>query len=406
MYLNRVYRQIALVSYGNEFLNGAVDSEILDRHPLLFNHFPILRDIQYGSLLCGSASHILASLKKTGALKLSLHLTQDLKLEIEDTQIFNFSTENQSFCIVIQMTDQSYKALIHSTENPLWRFEEEKTNPYESYDEYRQRVSADYSNYYDNTETYTLHNLSNQNISAIENDLLPINWKDFFEYAQSKLYVNTIAKRYGIDPIPFDTNNCYEGDLFNSIKEEQYPLLPFTIRKNYASNLIENTAILTKYYHSASQCKNEYNDYIQMNDEEKKQFATATTNLTLLHPIILKNTANHYQESGFENTNYFSGKPTSLDSHHCQNFQTALNPPTEENINSSDSNGEIQSTDLSNENNHTQTSFSFIRVIKFFWYLIWCYCAIWTLTNFVVQWGNIVISTCALIYAIYKISKK
>jgi large subunit ribosomal protein L20 len=49
VYLNRAYRQIAFVSYGNEYLNGAVDTEILDRHPLLFNHFPILRDTKYGA---------------------------------------------------------------------------------------------------------------------------------------------------------------------------------------------------------------------------------------------------------------------------------------------------------------------------------------------------------------------
>lgn len=35
MYLPRIYRQIALVSYGNEFLTGGVDSELLDRHSLL-----------------------------------------------------------------------------------------------------------------------------------------------------------------------------------------------------------------------------------------------------------------------------------------------------------------------------------------------------------------------------------
>ena len=124
--------------------------------------------------------------------------------------------------------------------------------------------------------------------------------------------------------------------------------------------------------------------------------------------MILTNCANHYQESGFENTNYFSGQPTSIDSHHIQNFQIAFNQfiKVEENSNRQNSDEDIPTPQLDNEKNHTESSFSIFGILKFFWYLIWCYCAIWTLTNFVVQWGNIVISTCALIYAIYEISKE
>ena len=99
MYLNRAYRQIAFVSYGNEYLNGAVDTEFLDRHPLLFNHFPILRDTKYGTLLCGSASHLLGRLQESGAIKLSLHVAQDLHMELNDSSIFYFSTDKESFCI-------------------------------------------------------------------------------------------------------------------------------------------------------------------------------------------------------------------------------------------------------------------------------------------------------------------
>ena len=90
MYLEQAYRQIALVSYGNEYLKGAVDSELLDRHPLLFNHFPILRDLEHGTLLCGSASHLLEHFKSLGATKISLHLCSDLVDNLIDSKMFTF----------------------------------------------------------------------------------------------------------------------------------------------------------------------------------------------------------------------------------------------------------------------------------------------------------------------------
>lgn len=396
MYFDQAYRQIAFVTYGNEYLKGSVESELLDRHPLLFNHFPILRDLERGTLLCGSASHLLSHLKSLGATKISLHTSSDLINDLTDSKLFTFFNSESSFCIAVHFQNHIVKVLIFSKEQPSFQI----------YDDTDYPVYSNYANYYDNTETYTLHELSESSISIIQKDLASIDWQSFFNFVQNNLYPNEIAKRYGIYPIPLDNNNCYEGDLFNSQKEEQYPLLPFTIRKNYASNLIKNTAILEKYYASASHCKNEHNDYLQMNDDKKKQFYIATRNLTRLHPIIIKNAANHYQGSGFQNTNYFSAHAISTN-HNCNsNFHVQIDQATKgyESISSYDETFLLAESDLQKEK--PKTSLSFIGVLKFFWYLIWCYCAIWTLTNFVAQWGNIVISTCALIYAIYKISKK
>lgn len=386
MYLDQAYRQIAFVAYGNEFLNGSVDSEILDRHPLLFNHFPILRDLERGILLCGSASHMLEYFKSLDATKISLHRSSDLVPHLIDSNFFYFSNEDSSFGILVHFKDQTFIALIPSNEKATLQV----------YDDTGYPIHSNYSNYYDNTEVYTSHPVPDQSIVAIKKDLMPIDWQSYFEYAQNKLYENDIAKRYGLYPIPFESNNCYEGDLFNSIKEEKYPLLPFTIHKNYASNLIENSALLTRQYATASHCKNEYNDYLQMNDEEKKQFASARNNLTALHPIILKYCANHYQNSGFLNTNYLSGISQSsvLISSNLQ-----IEPFS------------IYATSAT-ETNHPHTSNEdkpipsrLLGLFKFGWYLIWCYCAIWTLTYLVLHWGNIVITTIALLYAIYKITK-
>lgn len=391
MYLNRAYRQIAFVSYGNEYLNGAVDTEILDRHPLLFNHFPILRDTKYGTLLCGSASHLLSRLQESGAIKLSLHVAQDLHMELNDSSIFYFSTDEESFCIVVHYPHNEYKVLIHSDEKPTWQ----------SFDKHGNKDFYDYSNYYQNVEAYTLHHPSPQAISTIEQDLKPINWDTFFKDTEARLYFNDMAKQYGSYPIPLDINNCYVGDLFNDSIKEHYPIFPFTIRKNYASNLIENTALLEQQYSAASHSKNEYSDYVQMNSNERDTFSAAYNQLTLLRPLIFKHCANQYQFSDIKNCNYLSNIPeTTKDSSFSIEKNTVQIPTSND--------GVENTTHLKDIEHQVETksvavsSFHLFKIMKFLWHIIWCYCALWTLAFYSVSWGNTFILTIAFLYALYK----
>lgn len=394
MYLERAYRQITLVSYGNEYLNNSVNSEIIDRHPLLFNHFPILRDTQHGTLLCGSASHILSSLIKLGAYKLSLHISHDLKLELQNTRNFSFSTSKHDFCIIVHFNDSTYKVLIQSDELPLWQEADDANSVHKSYEDYRKRISYDYSNYYQNVEIYTLHDLALENTSTIERDLTPLNWDNFFKDTESYLYKTETAKKYGIYPITLDTNNCYEGNLFNRSKVEQYPLLPFTIRQNYASNLIENIAILEHQYTGASHPKNEYSDYIQMDDNEQKEFNQAYDALINIQPIIFKHCANHYQNSGIHNSNYFSGQLSNNDSLNNTSILSELSQPHQTYPVENEKIDSIETKEVSTPR--------LLNILKFFWWILWCYCALWTLTYFTAHWGNIFIITFALFYALYR----
>ena len=391
MYLNRAYRQIAFVSYGNEYLNGAVDTEILDRHPLLFNHFPILRDTKYGTLLCGSASHLLSRLQESGAIKLSLHVAQDLHMELNDSSIFYFSTDEESFCIVVHYPHNEYKVLIHSDEKPTWQ----------SFDKHGNKDFYDYSNYYQNVEAYTLHHPSPQAISTIEQDLKPINWDTFFKDTEARLYFNDMAKQYGSFPIPLDINNCYVGDLFNDSIKEQYPIFPFTIRKNYASNLIENTALLEQQYSAASHSKNEYSDYVQMNSNERDTFSAAYNQLTLLRPLIFKHCANQYQFSDIKNCNYLSNIPETTKDSSFSIEKNTVQLPT--------SNDVVENTTHLKDIEHqvetkcvAVSSFNLFKIMKFLWHIIWCYCALWTLAFYSVSWGNTFILTIAFLYALYK----
>lgn len=385
MYLERAYRQIALISYGNEYLTSSIESEILDRHPLLFNHFPTLRDSQHGTLLCGSASHILNSLKELGATRLSLHIASDLTFPQLESKIFYFSDSENAFCIIAHFPEQQYKVLISCQEKAQWQ----------AFDEHQNEMFSNYSNYYNQTEAYTLHELELKNIQIIEQDLRLINWELFLKEFEKRVYCNAIAKRYGIYPIQLETNNCYEGHLFNHQKEKQYPILPFTFHKNYASNLLENTATLKRQYDAASHPKNEYSDYIQMDDQAKQDFDVASSALSLIHPILIKHCANHYQNSGIHNHHYFTG----LQIPYTQSINN--NPITSENI---FTHHDLE-TKETRENSET-SSFSWWGFITFLSYFLWCYCALWALAYFTVHWGNIFILVIALFFALYKAIKK
>ncbi|WP_228716492.1 hypothetical protein [Acinetobacter defluvii] len=215
MYLERAYRQVALVSYGNEFLTGAVDSEILDRHPLLFTHFPILRDLEKGALLAGSASHILNHLKIQGLYKISLHFASKIFPPLTGSQIFDFYNREQDFCIVCHFPNQIFKVLIHVDEKPLWQ----------EYDANQFPLQSNYNNYHDSVENYVLMDVSPDFSDKILADLQPFSWQSFYNDYQNNVYAFDISKRYGSFPVPLTESNCYEGDLYQ--KEEQFPLLPF-----------------------------------------------------------------------------------------------------------------------------------------------------------------------------------
>lgn len=210
-----------------------------------------------------------------------------------------------------------------------------------------------------------------------------------------------MAKQYGSYPIPLDINNCYVGDLFNDSIKEQYPIFPFTIRKNYASNLIENTALLEQQYSAASHSKNEYSDYVQMNSNERDTFSAAYNQLTLLRPLIFKHCANQYQFSDIKNCNYLSNIPETTKDSSFSIEKNTVQIPT--------SNDVVENTAHLKDIEHqvetksvALSSFNLFKIMKFLWYIIWCYCALWTLAFYSVSWGNIFIFIIAFLYALYK----
>ncbi|MEN3969141.1 hypothetical protein [Acinetobacter sp. BWR-L5] len=312
-------------------------------------------------------------------------------MELNDYSIFYFSTDEESFCIVVHYPHNEYKVLILSEEKPTWQ----------SFDEYGNKDFYDYSNYYQNVEAYTLHHPSPQAISTIEQDLKPIDWDTFFKDTEARLYFNDMAKQYGSYPIPLDINNCYVGDLFNDSIKEQYPIFPFTIRKNYASNLIENTSLLEQQYSAASHSKNEYSDYVQMNSNERDTFSAAYNQLTLLRPLIFKHCANQYQFSDIKNCNYLSNIPETTKDSSFSIEKNTVQIPT--------SNDVVENTAHLKDIEHqvetksvAVSSFNLFKIMKFLWHIIWCYCALWTLAFYSVSWGNTFILTIAFLYALYK----
>jgi len=381
MHFERAYRQVALVSYGNEFLTGAVDSEILDRHPLLFTHFPILRDLEKGTLLAGSASHLLNHLKVQGLYKISLHFASDVLQPRTDSQIFDFNVGEYNFCIVCHFPNQIFKVLIHVDEKPLWQ----------EYDTSQFPLQSNYNNYHDSVENYVLMNVSPDFSDKILADLQPLSWQSFYAEYQKEVYDFEISKRYGSFPVPLTESNCYEGNLYQ--KEEQFPLLPYSLKRNYVSNLIINAVALRYRFNNESHAKNEYADYWHMASNEKVEFSQASNIVEKFLPIILKHSANHYQNAA-------------LDAQTQSNMPFVSTSKTIENSHDASTSNLENIEPENSESNEVSSGFKWFGLIKFLWFMLWCYCALWTLAYFTVRWGNIFVLGIAFLYALYKILPK
>ena len=379
LHLPRIYRQIALVSYGNEFLTGAVDSELLDRHPLLFTHFPILRNIEQGNLLAGSASHFLNYLKLQGLKKISLHSASILSDYLGESELFNFSQVEGDLCIVCHFSQQQLKVLLHCEEKPLWQ----------SYDNDGYPLYSDYNNYHDSVENYILIDLPTSAISIIDEDLKPISWQNFFNEYQEKIYHFAVAQRFGNYPIPLTDNNCYEGDMYQI--EEQFPVLPYNLKKNYASILMLNAARLKSQFDNESHIKNDNGDYWQMSENERLEFDTVRNILEEFHALILKYAANQY-------------KTSNISHHHDQYNAFKFTPKTQNSANIPPITAPLAEHETTSII-EPQLRFRWLGVMKFLWSMLWCYCALWALAYFAVHWGNLFILILALFYAIYKVLK-
>lgn len=377
MYLERAYRQVALISYGNEFLTGVVTSEILDRHPLLFTHFPILRDLKKGSLLAGSASHLLNHLKVQGLHKISLHFASDVFLPPTDSQLFDFYDSEQDFCIVCHFPNQMLKVLVHVDEKPLWQ----------DYDANQFPLQSNYNNYYDCVENYVLLDVSPDFSETILADLHPFSWQSFYEEYQNKVYDFDISKRYGSYPVPLTENNCYEGDLYQ--KKQQYPLLPFSLKQNYASNLIINASALNHAFNVESHAKNEYAEYWHMSEVEKSKFSQADQTLSKFFQILLKHSANHYQNA-------------TIDSSEQQSMPFIFTSEKNENLHNNSTSNLENSEHENLESNEVSSGLKWFELIKFLWFMLWCCCALWALAYFTVRWGNILVLFISFLYALYK----
>lgn len=379
MYLPRIYRQIALVSYGNEFLTGGVDSELLDRHPLLFTHFPILRNIDQGNLLAGSASHFLSYLKRLGLEKISLHSTSIIANYLGESELFNFFQAEDEFCIICHFSQQELKVLLPCEEKPFLQ----------SYDNDGYPLYSDYNNYHESVENYVLKDLPVEVVSYITEDLTPISWQSFFNEYQEKIYNFAVAQRFGSYPIPLTDNNCYEGDMYRL--EEQFPVLPYNLKKNYASILMLNAARLKNQLDNESHIKNDNGDYWQMTENERLEFDTVRNILDEFHVLILKYAANQYQSSNINN-------------HQEQLTAFKFTPKTQNSADFSPITTPLAEHETTSPI-EPQPHFRWLGIVKFLWSMLWCYCALWTLAYFAVHWGNLFILILALFYAIYKVLK-
>ena len=103
-----IQRQIALVSYGTQFLRKKVALEEWYRHGIFFGARLQFRDAADNSLLADDFTLWLGHLTRTGATRLSLHLAAELEIEA-----------SQTYVIAVQYPDR-YQVWAVGEERPAW----------------------------------------------------------------------------------------------------------------------------------------------------------------------------------------------------------------------------------------------------------------------------------------------
>ncbi|MBJ9904084.1 hypothetical protein [Acinetobacter bereziniae] len=288
MNFNLIYRQMALVIYGNQFLNDHLQDD-LNKMPHFQILHPILRDFHCGQLLAGSLQLILYHLKHKGAYKLSLIHAPRLASTIQESPIFYLSDHFYNYMILIQYRHDHPQILIGCEEKELWYLHHQNNNT----DLYFNNVNA----LTDRIATYTLFDL---NESFIENlgELKAIDWKHFSQSYFDCVYINEVAFTLG-------SANQIEHLANIQFKDHQnynthFDLFPKDFTSNYAASLLTHAENLYKNYLLESETRNDQAWCNQATRHELQLFDQAVQALNNFYPSLIVNAANHYSNANIQ----------------------------------------------------------------------------------------------------------
>ncbi|MEB6481084.1 hypothetical protein [Acinetobacter vivianii] len=279
MALDQIWKQqLALVTYGNEYLAGNLNFSRWIEHPVFDQNRLIFRDLLSQHLLAQHFQIWLEGLKKQGVKKLSLHLSSVLN----DEQNPNANVELLPFAHFIVSHQANKKtAWICGHELAEWdNSDSEFQAPASQQSVLRQ-------------EDLWRYELKDKFAKKIDADLKKVNWNEVAIFLERELFDSKYADNF-IEPeqqdFPF---YGYEIDP-DDLSSQQLALIPTDYPADCAHRLLHRTQALVN--HLEQQKKHPYTAAGELlSPEEQINLRNFLQKADDLFAKLIVKTANHYQ---------------------------------------------------------------------------------------------------------------
>lgn len=310
MALDQIWkRQLALVSYGNEYLSQSLSFTRWVNHAIFNQHTFAFRDLANQHLLAQHFQIWLEGLKKQGVYRLSLHSATILN----DEQNPNANVELLAIPHFIVSHDQQKKtAWIFGKELAEWYTAD---NDYEPPEQQRPNFRS---------EVFWRYDLNPKLVKRIEQDLVQPNWDDIQVYTDNELFDSKYAKGF-TEPSNKDLPyyGLEEATVSDNDSSIRLALLPTDAQADYAHETFYRFDALETFL--LAKLKHPYDDNEQiLSADEQMNLRHFLQKLEDLKSKFIVKVANHYKtahltqkvvDSPFENTKteqrqQFNSKPS------------------------------------------------------------------------------------------------
>lgn len=286
MALDQIWKQqLALVTYGNEFLNQGLNFNRWINHAIFDQHIFLFRDLTSQHLLAQHFHIWLEGLKKQGVQRLSLHNSALLA----DEKNPNVNVELLAYPhFIVSHAANKKTAWIFGKELPEW---------YLSEDDYKapQTQSSPLRH-----EILWRYELNSKLIKLLDADFKQPQWDDIQTFTANELFNHPYVIGY---KAPLSLNAPYYGIASSnetSVDEPQtshanhLALLPTEYQANYAHQALHELDALSEYIEQKIQHPY-HEDGSIINPEEQLNIRNFAQHIDDLHAKFITKIANHYK---------------------------------------------------------------------------------------------------------------
>lgn len=234
MSLDKIWKQqLALVSYGNEYLSGQIAMQQWQQHQIFNLHQFTFRDLSTQHLLAQHFQVWLEGLKKQGVQRISLHHCNLLRQE----QNPNANVELLSFAHFI-VSHQG-------AQMTAWIFGQELAEWYTAEDDF---VIPEAQRSLTRNMSYWRFELNSKISKQIKQDLVKPDWDEIHHYTDAELFQHHYAQGFEYQP---KAETFYYGTTPEQVSSNTayapLPLLPSHIAAPYAHEMLYQLEDLSEF---------------------------------------------------------------------------------------------------------------------------------------------------------------